>query len=316
MEMPDSPEWMHRPELDRTRPARLFTYAQMKQQWLKDRVHETQLPDAIDHLADELEQYVTGAFTSLPELTIVSQDVHYTREISGRGSRHSIESGPLPFEGDAALFGEHALRATLFGFHQGTDHDLRVYVSNDDEVRQFMGGIYTPLLSVGVEGSEIRLAEVSTAEQLDERGAYVREQLAEYGTVTSELVRELLKALNEPDLTAIRKLHNTSHVIAEIARHTETSQQFVDALIDIIFLKLGLNVPHDIQTSSHRVVITERPVTSYKAKQGPTHFTGVIPQLGLIGETANRGLGLFFLKDESAVQIPVQYITSMYRSQK
>ncbi len=316
MESPDSPEWMQRPELDENRPARLFTYARDKQRWLRGRVNEHQLPDAIDHLVDELEHFVTSNFDSLPELTITSQDIHYTRGIEGHGSRYAIESGALPFEGDAALFGEHALRATLFGFHQGTAHDVRVYASTGDKARHFMGGIYTPLLSIGVEDSEIRLAEFSTAEQLEERGAYIKEQLSAYDSSVGLSFRELLQKLNEPQVTNIRRLHNTSLTIAEIARHTETTPQFVDAVIDIIFLKLGLNVPHDIQTSSHRVVITERPVTSYKAQQGPTLFQGVIPQLGLIGESANRGLGLFFMNNERAVQIPVQYITSMYRSQQ
>lgn len=316
MEVPELPGWRNRPELDRNRPARLFRYARDKQRWLQERVSEHQLPDAINHLVDELEQYATSAFDTMPEITIASPDVQYTRDISGSGTRRVIESGPLPFEGDAALFGEHALRATLFGFHQGDDTDLRIYASLNDGIRQFMGGIYTPLLSVGVEGSEIHLTEFGNAEQLEERGVYVQEQLPGYDEAVRALVTDILRTLNDSQTSAAKKLHNTSKNMAAIARNAETSQQFVDAMLDIIFLKLNLNLPHDIQASSHRVVITERPVPSYKAQRGPTQFTNIVPQLGLIGETANRGLGLFFIKNESAVQIPVQYITNIHRSQQ
>jgi hypothetical protein len=44
-------------------------------------------------------------------------------------------------------------------------------------------------------------------------------------------------------------------------------------------------------------------------------FNDIVPQLDLIGESANKGLGLFFLNNDKAVQIPVQYITSIYKTQ-
>jgi len=315
MEFQDLPERVQRPELDQYSRSSIFMYAYNKQQWLRERVNEHQLPDAIDHLVNELEQYVTSNFETLPDVSVLSQDIQHTKEITGSGTYIVIENEALPFTGDASLFGEHSIAATFFGFHRGRDNDLRVYVSQGNDVRLFMGGIYTPLLSVGLEGSKISLAESRHAEQLEERGMYVKERLGDYTEPMSALVNQLIKELNNASVNNIHRLHNSSQIVADIARQDGVTPQFIDAVLDIIFLKLEMNIPHDIQASAHRVVITERPIPSYKAQRGPTVFEGIIPQLGLIGESASRGIGLFFINNENNVQIPVQYITSMYRNQ-
>lgn len=320
MENPERLGPSAQPELDYNKPARMFTYAREKQQWLrKEWKSERQLSSAIDDLADELERYVSNKFDTLPELTIVSRDIQHTKEITGRGDHRIIESGPLPFDNDAAVaFGEHALRATLFGFHRGQENsDLRVYAStNSDDTRQFMGGIYTPLLSIGVEGSDIKLASFHTSEQIGERSKYIKEQLKEYDESVATLVDDLLKNIENSEYTEVRKLHIASDIAGELARHSELSQQFIDAVVDLIFFELDLNAPHDIHASLHRVVKNKQTVPSYKPIPQPTHFKSVVPQLGFIGESLNRGLGLFFIKNDQPVQIPVQYITNIYRSQQ
>jgi hypothetical protein len=316
MELPEPAERMQRPELDPQRPAKLFSYAAKKQQWIRERMSEHQIPDAIDYLAEELEAYATNVFMGgAPELAITSRDVYYTREINGQGSARLIEMSPLPLNGDAELYGEHTIQGRLYGFHRGEGNDIRTYVEIGDGVRQFMGGVYTPLLSVGVEGSEIRLAEYSTIEKLEELGEYINEQLKHYTSGSKMLVAELLRGLNEKKEVAVKRLHDSSPVIAGIARQEEVTPQFIEALMEIIKLKLKLDTPHDIQTTLYREVITEWPTASYKAQKGPVTFNDIVPQLDLIGESANKGLGLFFLNNDKAVQIPVQYITSIYKTQ-
>ena len=322
MENPERLGPSAQPELDYNKPARMFTYAREKQQWLrKEWKSERQLSSAIDDLADELERYVSDRFDALPELTIVSRDIQHTKEITGRGDHRIIESGPLPFNNDAAVaFGEHAVRATLFGFHQGQERsDLRVYVStHSDDTRRFMGGIYTPLLSVGIEDSDIKLASFHMSEQIGERSKYIKEQLKQYDTSVATLIDDLLYTIENPEFTEVRKLHGASAVAGELAKHTELSQQFTDAIIELIFLELDLGTPHTIHSSIHRVAKIKgtQVVPSFKPIPRPTHFKNVVPQLGFIGESLNRGLGLFFIKDEEPIEIPVQYITNIYRSQQ
>lgn len=310
----ESAEFHQRPELDRSKPARLFEYAREKQHWARQ-LSERQRIEAVDYLADELERYVTEAFDSLPELTITSSDVYYTKAIQGQGSRHSIETGTLPLDGDAQLLGEHKIKGTLFGFHRGDEHNLRAYVSVGDEIQYFMGGIYTPLLSVGVEGSSIHLTEYTIAEELEKLAAYVNEQVALSGEHLREPTDIFISIVHDPGRSPTKKLHDGSAYLTEISKDPAVVPHFVDALLEIAKLELHLDEPQDITTQLHRVVLSQSPISAYKPVPGPTFFSEVNDiQLGMIGETSSKSLGLFFINNEQAVQIPVQYITSIYRS--
>lgn len=315
MEYPEPAERKQRPELDRTRPARLFSYAKEKQEWVRSVVNDKQhLPEAIDHLIEELELFRIEMFEGeSPLLTVVARDVYYTPTIGSNGYRHVIENEPLPMVGDADIYKEHTLQGELFGFHKGINNELRVYMSLGDKERRFMGGIYTPLLSIGLDHANIELVKYSSSEKLQELSEHIDAQLSSYDKDTAIYAKGIIDILNTENMPAVKKLHAVSPIVPEIARNADVSPQFVDALIDIICLKLELYIPHDIQTLSHRVIMTERPIQSYKAG-GPALFEDIVPQMGLSGESANRWLGLFFIKDEKAVQIPVQYITNIYKS--
>lgn len=313
----ESAEFHQRPELDRNKPAKLFLYARDKQVWFRERVSEHQLPDAIDHLVEELERYTTENFDSMPELTITSSDIYYTKNIEGFGSRRVVESALLPLQGDAELTGVHAIKGTLFGFHKGEQNDIRTYVAIGDGIRQFMGGIYTPLLSVGVEGSTIQLSEYETAEQLETLDTYITEQLEGADVGTQDAARSLIDILGEPRLPAVKKLHGGAAIIARIANTRDIAPQLVDALLERVRLTLDLAEPHEIHTTLHREIINTQSVAAYKAVTGPTKFERVEDmQLGLIGESADRGIGLLILHNEMAVQVPVQHVTHIFKAER
>src|SRR5690606_9735159 len=102
MEFPEHPGGMHQPELEPNRPARLFTYAHDSEVWLRERLSKHLLPEAIDQLAHALVQYASRMVDIMPALAIVSADISHTQGITAQGSRRTIESAPLPLEGDAA----------------------------------------------------------------------------------------------------------------------------------------------------------------------------------------------------------------------
>lgn len=315
METLPSDESMRRPEFDKTEPGSLFGFAMYKQRWIRNRVHLSERPQAIDHLAEELEQHVTSVFESLPELSIIAQDVHYTKRIRQQNGTFVIDTAPLPLQGDAEVFGEHNFQATYRAFHRGVNDDLRVYVDVGDSPRHLMGGIYTPLLSVAVEGSTIALTETKIAARVGERREYIANQSKEYSVETKTLIALLDDLIDSQTAGRTMTLQACSAIIAQISRQKEVTPQVIDALMEVMTLQIELDEPNDIHTSAHREVITVQPIPAYKAKAGPTHFKRVVPELGLIGETANRGLGLFFLYNDAAVQVPVQYITSLYKSE-
>lgn len=314
METSESQEWARRPEFDHDYPAKIFEYAKLKLAWIHDRVNQAQWPEAVDHLAEELEYHVTDAFDRLPDITVTAEDVMYTKRIDIQADKIFVQVAPVPLEGDAALYGEHTIQGRLFGFYCDPDGELRVYVSIGDLPRQLPGGIYTPLLSVSLEDAEIRLSEVSVAEKRDELKTYIAEQSHGYSQETRTLITVLYDIVDQKQCGVILSLQSCSPLIADIARQKEVSPQTVDALLELVNLSLDLGGMHTIQASSYREVITVRPIPSYKAQAGPVEFTNVSPELGLIGETASRGLGLFFIHNDSAVQIPVQYITKMFKN--
>lgn len=311
METPGNPDFTPKPELDRKNPAEIFSYAREKQRWYKKRVSNDRMVYAVDGLVEELENYISSAYDSMPEIIAVGKDVSSTHNISRNGPNIIIENGPMPLEGDAALYEEHEIRGTLYGFHQGDKGDLRVYISTGEEPRAYMGGIITPLVSVAVESTDIKLAEISVAEKIEELEITIAEQLSVYSSEVTDAVNNLVNTINDSSGSTVNKLQRTSSIIAGIARHPDTSISFVDTIMELVRTRLHLDSPHDIRTTAYRAVISVNPVSSYKA-QGAEEFIGVIPELGLIGETANKGLGLFFLNGETPIQIPVQYITAMH----
>ncbi len=315
MERPESGDLHRRPELDRDDPAKLFSYAAKKQEWIKERVPNKQLPEAIQHLAEELEHYVGYRFDEMPELAIQSSDVrHMSRnDESLNGEELRIQFGPLPLEGDDTLLKIHNLNGTLYGFHRGAKNDIRALVTKYEKPIVTEGGIFTPLLSVGIEDSTIHFTEFEEAEKLEVSEKYIKEHLYEYDEMVHDDLERLLDILNNPNELVVKKLHSSSHVIADLAKNQDTSAQFIDAILDVISVKLGLDAPHDIYTRSHRIVMTESPVRSHKTA-GEAHFNDVLPQLRILVESTNRTLALFFFNEGQLVQIPAKYITSIHKS--
>lgn len=308
----ETPDWQRKPELDPDNPAQLFEYALGMLQWLRRLKHDKpdQLVDGVDHLVERLERYVSHTFDSLPELNIVSTDITVTRDVYGEGRRHIIESAPAPLRGDAELLGEHALKAILYRFYRSGD-TVRVYVSTGEPEDHLDGGVYTRLHSVGLEGSDITLAEYRNKKRFEDISKIIKKNIDNLDDTTTALIREFVRNSNNEGIQPIEKLNEASPIISAIVRDKAAPPQVIDALLDLLFLKLDLDMPHDIEASLHRVVLSDQPVSAYRPQPGPTLFRNVVPQMGLIGETGKKGIALFFVDGESAVQIPVQYIDAM-----
>lgn len=316
MEYSESNERGARPEFNRQDPGQIFTYARDKARYLRYIVSERDRPAAIDHLADELEEHARGMFETLPSVTVVSDDVYYMKEMKSEGLGQSVVIEPLPFTGDAEVLKMHTIIGHLYGFHQGERGDIRAYISGNEGIRKTMGGIYIPLLSVGVETSDIKLTETVIENELERIGQEIKRLIKGHDKDVVNEVLEVLGQANDTLISTTKKLHNLSPVMASIGRRPETSAQLIDTLLEYIKYRLKLSMPHIINATAYREVITKRPTPAYVPHKEPKQFFDVITELGLIGESANRSLGLLFINDDKAVQIPVQYITSMYHKEQ
>ncbi|MGV9001733.1 MAG: hypothetical protein ACOH18_02140 [Candidatus Saccharimonadaceae bacterium] len=316
MEQRGNSEGTPKPELDRHKRDELFKYAQDRQRWIRARVESAEVPVAIDGLVEELEYFVADNFDSKPQVVAVSWDIQHTGDIVTEGSRHIIQTEPLPLRGDEAVLQEYTVQGSLYGFHQGEErNDLRVYVSSGKPDYQYIGGVIIPLLSISIENSHIQFAESIAEQKLIDIGAKITEQLAKHSQEIRGFVTDLVRQLDDRKSSKEVKLKNSSTTIAGIARSKEVSLVFVDYLVEYIKLKLYLDMPHDIHTNAYQVIISKQPTISYKTISNPEFFPAIIPELGLIGETDNKGLGLIFLIEDIPLQIPVQYITTLNQAE-
>jgi hypothetical protein len=320
MEYSEPVEHAHGQELAAVLPGELFAYAKNREQQLRAKLAH-QLTGAVEILAINLEDYVMQHFEGMPDVIGESQDVYYTKGIERRASGNIvIDQGPLPLhgEGEIAAFEQHPIQGKLYGFHRGTHNELRAYVSNGDEPQRFMGGVYTPLLSVGVERSSLQFVEYSLEEKTD----YIDDHLKTMDQRIVDTTNELLLILPNSKMTMVKKLHDISPLFKEIVSSKNVTPQFVDALIEVVKYKLRLDLPHDLSTDFHRVVISGPPTNAHKRITEKTSFTRVTPEIGIAGESMSPWLGVFFIQDNIDekgpvnIQIPVEYITSIYKTEQ
>ncbi len=301
-----------RPEFEQDKPAQLFDHAKKMEAWYREKVNETILPDDIEILSEQLNNYIDSRFEVPPEVTVVSTDITHTSSVTPNPEHqgvYEITSGPMPYE----LVEQHDIKGILYGFHRGVKNDLRVFIKDKEQIVT-EGGIYIPLLSVSVQSSEIKFTAFTAAEQLQALGAYITEHINKYGPEASAQVSTLLKGITKDGETALHKLQFNSYIMNEIDSNPLVPQQFVDTLLEYVRLKLKLTMPHDIQTFSHRVAKKGRYVNSYNLEPGAL-LESVVPELGFIVESGQKSLGLFFLHNERAIEISVQKIGSMHRSE-
>ena len=253
-----------KPQFNSAHPETIFMFGAEKQRWLRRRVSQKDLPAAIGHLANDLDRYMVSAFDDMPELELRSDDIISTQAISG-----GIDRG-----------------------HE--NYDLRVYVSTVDQMPiNLPGGVYKPLLSVGVEGSYIELASEANRKQLRAlQGSILRQTSDIQDPELGSAVDTLLHILNTARGSSLEKLQKCSPLIAAVEGDQKASAQLTDLLLEYTKKSLRLDAPQLVKTLVD-----------------PTTFEGVTPELGMVGEPDARTLAVMFMMNDRAVQIPAQHIS-------
>lgn len=307
------------PELNKNDPGSLFADAKELEQQIRMRVREPDRAIAIDGLVRRLKEFVDGVFEErLPEITVEGSDISYMPSVSEiGGGEYRVRTAMLPLRGDAQLYGEHILEGTFHSFHRGAKNDLRIYLSRAAEPLVTPGGLITPLYSIGLQTSRVTLTSNKQDEQLKVPFSYINEHLLEYGEQALKDVESLKDILNRTELTVKDRLLASSAIVAKIEKRTKPSKpspQFIDALLEIICLKLEIQSPQDLIVKQRRVFFTDHMTPAYKL-EGPATLVGVSPQLALIGGFDDRMLGLHFLdKEERTIHVPVRDIVAIKKS--
>lgn len=313
-EQPESDnERLSKVELDQIEPADLFEWAKNKQAYIK-RLNERLHPQIIDDLVEQLERYIMKKLTPPPEIFVETNDAYITKEIKNIGSYSRIVDISSMLYADFGV----TINGKLFGFHRGREDDLRAYISTGEEPQHLMGGIYTPLISVSVEQSQFYYAEATFDEQYEQAGQEVLKKIEAYRDDTmSGLFLLLISHLNDSDVTSAVKFIKSAETAQEMIRRIEDKNErefFTDLLWEVIQAKLHLTVPHDIEVSSHRVLITKQ---GYKRHEGAKTFTDVKLQMGIImSESRNPVLGLYFTEDDQNIQVPIHSVRNIYRNEE
>lgn len=316
MDAPEFSSWKPKPEYDSHTPELLFSYAAEKEQWLKRRVNAEQLPDAIDGLANDLTEHVLHSFDSLPYITVESKDIWQTRNVSKEPGELHIRFNQKPLDGDAELFGEHTVQGMFDSFHVGNDGELRVNIQSAQDDILVQGFHGRPLYSVRVENSKIQFAEFVAQERLAAVSLDIAEKVrGGMPERTAQLVEHFIKELDQPAVITELKLQKSALLLGAINRQTAGSPQLLDSLLEMLKLKLRLDVPLDIKVNNFRNVVKQDGVEGHTAGEGPKVFEAVVPILGFTGDGDARGLALFIVDSDRAVRIPVYSIAQIRKTE-
>lgn len=313
MEFSEAGEWKHKPELEHIRPEEIFKYALESQHWIRDRVHERERLTAFEYLAEQLDTYTQEHFDPSTEFTVSSNDVYHTGALNHMGpGTYLLRADSVPLEGIEELTHEATFTGYLHGFHVGDRDDIRFYIDTGVKPYKTMGGIFQPLLSVGVEKATITFKNESEQAQLRERGEYIRDQLHshEYSQEVQRSIATLLSLLDITDIAASTKLRESEAYILVLS--TQVEQSLIDAIFDIMSIKLGFTVPQDISVTSYRSIVSKN---SFIPQNRPREFTRVMAKLGFAGETIRPILAVNFFKDDEWIRANVQHVTSITKSQ-
>ncbi len=316
MERPVFSEQDDQPELDENHPEQLFVAAKAMERWMRRRVKRHEHPQAMEDIVNKLERYVTTVFEGeLPDITVQGRDIRYPIGLSEAGpGEYRLQTGPLPLKGDAELYGEHVIEGVFHSFYRGDRNDLRLYMEYPEEPVMTPGGIITPLYSIGMATSDVALTSLKKAEALKGPQSYIQDRLVEYDEQTLKDITRLFNLLNENKKAIKMKLIESSVIITAIEKRAEPTPQFVDALIEVVCLKLDITAPQDFHVRQQRVLYTDHQTTAYKVEGEASHMH-TSTHLELIGGFDDRMLGLHFIdKEQRTIQVPVRDIIYMQKS--
>ncbi len=306
------------PELSQVAPEQLFAWVQAD--IAKHRriygADQARFGEYVSQRAYDLEQYLTSHFAALPEVSIETFDATRTVQLTNPGiGVYVLRAAQMAAEeAEGAPYAGVAVQGRLFGFYKGAMGDFRMYIEDASRNQQQLpGGLYTPLVSVAVEGS--RIEYVLTPEQ--ERAAFQARvdehiaQIADYQRreLVQGLYHGLLNRLDASSQPPATRLKNVSHAIAKITgAGIAEDEPLMNVLLDMVHANLGLVAPQTIEAAQYRLLIG---ASGYKAETA-ARFEGVTPALGFFGDMRHRSFGLlFFNAQEQGIQIPAESVTHL-----
>lgn len=325
-------EKLYRIDIEKIPPAKIFEWARQQYEHKRYQNGDSHnFPSVVEHLANMLENYISTHFQGeLPELIIEAKDVFRTADVEPLPQNNNpdhkksplsrvIDITPLsePREGEESLLNFQTIHGRLFGFHRGEVNDLRLYVDEGRPPHHLMGGIYTPLLSIGLTDSNIQLARQTLTDRYESLGRSIVDALEVIGDDEIEDdVNQLMQQLERKNLSTTKRLQESAplllHILSIFDPLDAKSQHLIDDLYDMVKLKLDLYSPQEIEVAFHRQVMTKGLVRSHKPVYGTHTFASVTDvQFGLIGESERLSLGLLFIHDTKHIELPVESVVRL-----
>lgn len=337
METPESGNELYRSSLSEIKHGQLFEWARQRYIHLKESNQPTdrQLPDSVGHIADTLNRHLKENFALLhdrdsasldihfPDVVAVTKDAYRTGSVDRLGPLSQLVSiEPVPFGPVEDIVGEHTIAGSLVKFHVGEiNKDLRMYIQ-DGETIDTMGGIFRPMISVGVEGSDIKFVEQTASERIEELGISIKSKLAK---INDDKINGhflvFMYAANEQHVSNLRRLQESAKSLLVMSGRINVNeyQHLIDDLCEYLSIKLNLQMSHEIESNGHRIIMprTIAPKGSkqrdYKIVSRYEEFIGVKPQVELIGIESNRTVALTFQDHDRSIVVPFTNVTKLHR---
>lgn len=246
-----------------------------------------------------------------------------------------VDIEPMAFGPIEELVGEHTIAGPLVRFHVGeVRDDLRMYIQagatigpngevmHGGDSFDSMGALIRPVVSIGVATSKIQFAEQTSAERLEDLGLAIKTKLGEMSNDRlNGLFLSFIQKVNEKGVTNLCKLQESAKTIMNIASSTDINgyQHLIDDLCEYLAIKLNFQMPHELESKGHRVVIPRtnpvvKPIQEpYKLIHRYQEFIGIKPQIELVGVTNNQLIALTFQYEDTSIQVPVSHIHRFHR---
>lgn len=312
--------YMQRPSWEHYAPDELFLYAQKAQEWVRQRVSSEQQHEALLFLAERLDTIVDADFPEYPEVEAHTSIVY--RPAIYRHAEHAYEfraEAPSP-DGDVAVFGEHVVSGRLYGFHQSVVEGkpgIYAYIARDEPPIRTLAGLYTPLWSVPVDEGSIEFRSVlqknREVELKRDIGGFISALPEENARYLNDQIMRLVDTLGNEKVAYIERIREVARHATFLLKDDHFEQRLLDAVLDLIALKLNLADPIDLQAYRHRIITADMSIQAFQLG-GPRSFHNVIATPCFIGETMNKRLGLAFYDEKDVVQVPVDMIENIHHS--
>lgn len=313
--------YTRRPEIESYPPRRILSAAQDLEKYYLRKGADKYV--ASQEAARQLNVHLESQFPSAPVVEVQTRVAYWAKEDivdSDTGARTYTPKVYQPNLEDQT-YGSIKLEGSLLGFHgvseqDGAPNGPAVYAHvGIAQPERHIGYMTIPVLSVPVsEITCITLVREQEQELIEHLRSLTNECPIEDYAVYQKSIEGISKALDDSHLEygeRLQKINQHASIIFRLNSGRGIDDRIINAICELVRSNMKLDRRMTIRSRTYREIRTT-PRLGWQIPHGEGTFSGVLPRLGPIGESASSQLGLYFHHDiedqQKAIGVPVDSI--------